>query len=138
MYHRGQFLDQLFLAYISDLPESVACHIILFADDTLIYKAVNSTQKKDSFQLDIKALETWTRKWCMKFNADKCSVLVFNPSQTSPQARYTLNGNPLQITQKNKYLGVIIQSDLKFTNHIYAKISKAKRHYLKLQRKRNC
>ena len=51
------------------LPESVTCHISLFADDTLIYKVVNSTQQKDSFQSDIKALETWTRKWCMKPNS---------------------------------------------------------------------
>ena len=86
---------------------------------------MNSTQQKDSFQSDIKGLETWTRKWCMKFNVDKCSVLVFNPSQSSPFA--SLDGNPLQITQETKYLGVIVQSDLKFTNHIYVKISKAKR-----------
>ena len=39
----------LFLAYINDLPESVACHISLFADDTLIYKVVNSTQQKGVF-----------------------------------------------------------------------------------------
>ena len=76
----------LFLVYINDLPESVTCHISLCSDDTLIYKVVNSTQQKDSFQSDIKALETWTRKLCMKFNVDKCSVLVFNPSQSSPRA----------------------------------------------------
>ena len=54
------------------------------------------------------------------------AVLVFNPIQSSPQASYTLDSNPLQITQETKYLGVVIQSDLKFTTHIYAKISKAK------------
>ena len=77
----------------------------------------------------------------MKFNVDKCSILVFNPSQAS----YTLDGNPLQITQKTKYLGVVIQSDLKFTNHIYAKISKTKqqlgmvkRILFKASDKRNC
>ena len=85
---------------------------------------MNSSQQKDSFQSDIKALETWTRKWCMKFNVDKCSVLVFNPSQSSPHVSYTFDGNPLQITQETKYLDVIIQSDLKLTNHINAEISK--------------
>ena len=85
---------------------------------------MNSTQQKDRFQSDnIKALETWTRKWCMKLNVDKCSVLVFNSSRSSPHTSYTLDGNPLQITQETKYLGVVIQSNLKFTNHIYAKIS---------------
>ena len=73
----------------------------------------------------------------MKFNVDKYSVLVFTPSQTSTHASYTLDGNPLQITQETKYLGVVIQSDLKFTNHIYIKISKAKRQLgmIKLQKK---
>ena len=72
----------LFLTYINDLPESVTCHISIFADDTLINnKVVNSTQQKDSFQSNIKALEAWTHTWCIKFNVDKCSVLVFNPSQ---------------------------------------------------------
>ena len=76
---------------------------------------MNSTQQKDSFQSDIKALESWTRKWCIKFNVDKCSVLVFNPSQSSPHASYTLDGNPFQITQETKYLGVVIQFDLPTT-----------------------
>ena len=40
----------LFLAYINDIPESVTCHISLFADNTLLYKVVNSAQQKDSFQ----------------------------------------------------------------------------------------
>ena len=70
----------LFLPYINYLPESVTRHISLFAD-TLINKVVNSTQQKDSFQSNIKALEAWTHTWCIKFNVDKCSVLVFNPSQ---------------------------------------------------------
>ena len=62
----------------------------------------------------------------MTFNVDKCSVLVFNPSQSYPQTNYTLDGSPLQICQKNKYLGVVIQPDVKFTCHIYTKISKAR------------
>ena len=64
----------LFLAYINDLPKSVTFHTSLFADDTSIYKVVNSAQQKDSFQSDIKALETWTCEWCMKFNVDSTSI----------------------------------------------------------------
>ena len=39
------------------------------------------------------------------------TVLVFNPSQSSLLANYTLDDSPLQITQETKYLGVVIQSD---------------------------
>ena len=62
----------------------------------------------------------------MNFNVDKCSVLVVNTSQSSLQASYSLDGNPLQISQETKYLGVVIQSNLKFINHIYTKIGKLK------------
>ena len=44
--------------------------------------------------------------------------------QSSPQANYTLDGSHFYITQETKYLGVVIQLDLKFTSHIYTKISK--------------
>ena len=47
-------------------------------------------------------------------------------SQSSPQANYTLDGSPLQITQETKYPGFVIQSDLKLTHQIYTKISKAR------------
>ena len=101
---------------------------------------MNSTQQKDSFQSDIKALETWTRTPCMTFNVDKFLVLVINPSQSSPQGNYTLDGSPLQITQKTKYLGVVIQLGLKFTSYVFTKISKARQQLgiIKLQRKQNC
>ena len=103
MYRRGPvFEPTLFVAYINDLPKFVTCHISIFADDTLIFKVVNSTHQKDSFQSDIKALKTWTLTWCIKFNVYKCFVLVFNPSQSSHQASYTLDDNPLQITHETK------------------------------------
>ena len=44
--------------------------------------------------------------------------------QSSPQANYTLDGSHFYMTQETKYLGVVIQLDLKFTSHIYTKISK--------------
>ena len=62
----------------------------------------------------------------MTFKVEKCSVLLFNSSQSSPQANYTLYGSPRQITQETKYLNVSIQFDLRFTSYIYTKISKTR------------
>ena len=59
----------------------------------------------------------------MLVNVDKCSVIVFNPCQANPQANYTLDGSSFHVTQETNHLGVVIQSDLKFT----CKISKANR-----------
>ena len=40
----------LFLAYTNDLTKYVTCHISLFADNTLVYQVVNSTQQMERFQ----------------------------------------------------------------------------------------
>ena len=117
----------LFLAYINDLPNNINCKISLFADDTLIYQVVNNNQDHERFQKNITALQNWSQDWCMSFNIDKCSVLAFNSTSTSPSAEYYLNDTSLEIVQETKYLGVILQSDLKFTKHIQVKVGKAKR-----------
>ena len=113
MYHRVSVLEPtLFLAYINDLPKYVTCHISLFADDTLIYQIVNNTQQKDSFQSDIKALENCARTWCMALNVDIFSVIVCDPSPSSSQATYNLDGSALPITRETKYLCFVIRLDL--------------------------
>ena len=117
----------LFLAYVNDLPKAVSCSTSLFADDTLIFQTVNTTQNKIEFQRNIDALQAWTLKWWMSFNIDKCSIMVFNPTALSPLADYYLNNAPLNTVQETKYLGVTLQSDLKFNTHIQNKISKANR-----------
>lgn len=116
----------LFLVYINDLPEQVSCEVSLFADDTLIYQSVNSQIDQTEFQANIAALAKWADTWCMSFNAAKCSIMSFNQTSAAPAASYTLNNTPLNTVQQSKYLGVTLQSDLKFSSHIQLKVSKAK------------
>ena len=117
----------LFLVYINDLPQHVNCHLSLFADDTLIYQTVNTPTDHSQFQCNIDAMEEWANTWLMSFNVSKCSIMAFNQKQELPSPSYTLANTPLDVVQETKYLGVIIQSNLKFHTHIQTKIIKAKR-----------
>ena len=63
----------------------------------------------------------------MSFNIDRSSILTFNQKPSSSKADYLLNGAHLEVAQEAKYLGVIIQSDLKFNTHIQNKVSNANR-----------
>ena len=63
----------------------------------------------------------------MSFNIRKCSILAFNSTVTLPPAEYQLNSTFLEVVQDNKYLGVIMQLDLKFNKHIETKVKLAKR-----------
>ena len=114
----------LFLIYINDLPLSVTCHVSLYADDTLIYAVVDSKEEEACFQSNINALHDWSVQWKMPFNTTKCEVIVFN-NRNKPLPNYTIGGNILKCVQETRYLGVTIQSDLKFNNHILTKTKSA-------------
>lgn len=70
----------------------------------------------------------------MSFNINKRSVLAFNHTCSSPQAHYLLNDTTLEVVQETKYLEVVLQSNLKFNNHIQSKVLKAKRQLGMLKR----
>ena len=109
----------LFLAYINDSPKHVHCSISLFADDTLVYQMVD----KLNFQKNIDALHAWADTLGMSFNVSKCSVMIFNQTLKS-SSDYRLGNVLLDIVQQTKYLGVLLQSDLKFSNYICNEVNK--------------
>ena len=51
----------LFLCHINDLPDRVSSHICLFADECLVYRAINSADH----QQDPGNLQRWAQKWSM-------------------------------------------------------------------------
>ena len=52
--------------------------------------------------------------------------MMFNQTQYSPQPNYSLSNTQLEVVDETKYLGVTIQSDLKFNKHITSKTAKAR------------
>ena len=61
----------LFLVIINDLPDCVKSTTHLFADDCLLYRAINSLADHIALQDDMKKLEAWAKDWGMSFNASK-------------------------------------------------------------------
>ena len=66
------------------------------------------------------ALSKWADRWGMDFNVEKSKFLLFNSRGKLPH--YALHRHELDIVEELKYLGVIIQSDMKFTAHIQRKL----------------
>ncbi|XP_076452298.1 uncharacterized protein LOC143287940 [Babylonia areolata] len=63
----------------------------------------------------------------MVFHPDKCSVLPFTRSHSPLLSNYTLHGQTLERVTSTKYLGVMLEIKLDFTQHtenIYAKANK--------------
>ena len=55
----------LFLFYINDLPQNLSFPVRLFADDTLLYLAVEPIGDAISLQNDLRELENWESRWLM-------------------------------------------------------------------------
>ena len=65
----------LFILYINDLPDAISCVSKLFADDTKLYRTVDSYGDSNMLQMDLYELDNWSESWQMKFNIQKCKVL---------------------------------------------------------------
>ena len=108
----------LFLVYINDLSEYMkSSQLRLFADDSIIYKTIKSQKDCDSLQEDLDAAARWESDWLMAFHPDKCSVLTITNKKNPVKHNYLLHNHTLESVSSAKYLGITLQSDLKWTQH---------------------
>ena len=76
MFRRAPFWVRCcFLLSINDLPISIDSSIKLFADDTKLYRKIESLDDCESLQRDLNRLGAWSKEWSLRFNEKKCVVL---------------------------------------------------------------
>ena len=66
----------LFVCYVNDMPENITSTAYMFADDTKVYRNIKTHIDREVLQSDLSHLEEWSRKWQLRFNADKCKGLI--------------------------------------------------------------
>ena len=102
----------LFVAYINDLDDAVSVSKIKkFADDTKVYREVCSVSDAENFQMDLDSIFKWSRDWGMFFNVAKCKVMHIGNG--NKKMVYSIDGRDLEVVQKEKDLGVYLDSSLK-------------------------
>jgi len=114
----------LFLTYINDLPQSVSCKVSLYTDDTLLYAEVNNEIQQRAFQRGLNSLHSWSLKWKIPLNTNKCEAIISGKTNDTSHL-YSLGGTTLKTVKEAKYLGAIMQSNLKFDRHITSKVNNA-------------
>ena len=116
----------LFLSYINDLPDVVQnSSTKLFADDCLLFRAINNARDQHLLQSDLTALERWESEWQMEFNPSKCTVIQISNNKKIKLMHYNLHGEVLQTVEKSKYLGVTFNNRLTWSDHIDSIATKA-------------
>jgi hypothetical protein len=118
----------LFNLYVCDLPATLASsHCSMYADDSKIFRSVQSSADCESLQDDLASLGEWCQSWCMELNHDKCQVVSFTNKRTTLLFPYSLGGHVLERVREVVDLGVSFSSDLSFNPHLDQACNKASR-----------
>ena len=116
---------------INDIVDDIQfCELFLFADDSKLCKLIQSKEDQEQLQKVLETLEDWSRKWLLRFHPGKCHVLSLGDSNAPlpdrcHAATYELEHHKLETVFEERDLGVIVDNELSFTQHIEMKISKA-------------
>ena len=125
---QGTVLGPLcFLIFINDLGKTLSenTNLKLFADDSLLFREITSAEEAEELQNDLDALIKWTTEWHMKFHPAKCQVMSIHRSKTHVIHDYKIANETLNRVNSTRYLGIEINDQLKWDNHINNIISKA-------------
>lgn len=118
----------LFVLYINDLPESAAYNsdTFLYADDTKIFREINSVNDCEDLQTDIFALHKWSEKWLLRFHPEKCKTMRIGNSKTEKYSYRLKETLPaMDYVENEKDIGVVIDNCLSFKDHILEKVNKS-------------
>ena len=120
----------LFLVYINDLPEAIEGLVKIFADDTKVYRAIESTETPELLQNDVSKSEYWGGEWKMFYNTEKCHHVHIG--ENTEASKYEMgsgdNRNTIKRVESEKDLGVFIDEKLNFRDHITKKVNIANRN----------
>ena len=102
------------------MAEVTTSDIRLFADGSLLYRHITSSQYTNIIQQDLTALETWETDWQMQMtiNPEKCTVMHITHNKKPVITNYQLHGHTLEREHISKYLGITISEDLKWYAHM--------------------
>lgn len=117
----------LFLLYINDIVNSLSnSQIKLFADDSNIFVVSNSIN--DLFAIANKELSSLSQWICankLHINYDKTNYMIFKPvskksnfSDFPVQSKLFFNNHEIDQIHSVKYLGIIIDDNLNWSEHI--------------------
>ena len=134
---QGSVLGPLFfIIYVNDVPKQVKSNLVMFADDTKMYRAIRNEGDEQVLQEDLDSLLRWSDKWLLRFNVSKCKVMHLGRTRTLTNYKMKQPNQKsitLEETNMEKDLGVYVTSSLKPTVHCQ-KVAKKAMSSLKLLR----
>ncbi len=107
-------------------------------DDVTISEGLLRNGKPSVIQSDLSSVATWASNNLMKLNAKKCKEMQICFLQNKPELPHLcVEDQILECVSSHKVLGLIIQDDLKWNEHISMIVTKASKrlHILRVLRR---
>lgn len=120
----------LFLIYFYDIPRHEETKLSIFADDTSMRATDLSPRQATTWlQEHLLLFEEYFKRWKVKVNVAKSEMILFTRRRrfiNDAPITLKLYNEPIKSLQQVKYLGLVFQSNLKFTQHCTQSLNKAK------------
>jgi hypothetical protein len=111
----------LYLIYTSDITQPAGTTVATFADDTAIMAVgADVEEATEKLQKAADTINNWTKQWHIKFNEGKSMHVNF----TNKSCHYlpiNMNGKTIPHSQTAKYLGMTLDTKLRWKVHVKEK-----------------
>ena len=118
----------LFIIFINDISDSFnpSVQSKLFADDIKIYSVICDISTTSSFQTHLDLINAWSNAWQLPIAHSKCSIFQIG-SRYCPCPDFTFTLAHCSLTRSSTILdlGITLDENLKFTNHIQSIVQRA-------------
>lgn len=105
----------LFLIYMHDLPTYTHTRVSIFADDMAVRCSSKRLHMVEKWlQEHLNSIDRYLRLNKLRLNPTKCELIQFSKRKPVNSPRIELGGQQMTVVQKVKYLGVVLQPNMKF------------------------
>ena len=105
----------LFLLYINDFLRT--SEVALFADDTTILNSSKNSNSAEQFCDDVNRIDDWCASNKLTVHPSKCKLQQLGKKHIELK-EIKLGGEKLNYTTNSKYLGVLLDCELNFSDQI--------------------
>ena len=113
----------LFIIYLNDLPSITESLIpIIYADDTTLFATLNTRNirtAQEDINNELKLVSEWLKLNKLSLNIEKTKAMLFHTSQrhiVTPDI--FIDGNKIEFVKEFKFLGLVIDENLSFKQHV--------------------
>lgn len=109
----------LFTLYTNDCKSSNPQNrIIKFSDDTIILSLLTVSDLPSVYYNEVNVFKDWCKNHHLRLNSDKTKEMIFDPKMVGSHDPVIIDGKQIDQVNSFKYLGMYIDNNFKWSDHV--------------------